>query len=111
MCIFVPKLAPISRSIWFKEEKIRFSAFQRHKTWDPALKSPEYQFKVPFMMYADFELILEPIQGASNNPNVSSARGVNIHMPSGWCIYSKFAYENVTNPLAYLLLANFLLTS
>ena len=25
----------------------------------------QYQFKVPFMMYADFELILEPIQGAS----------------------------------------------
>ena len=41
------------------------------------------QFKVPFMMYADFELILEPIQGASNNPNISSTRGVNIHTPSG----------------------------
>ena len=32
----------------------------------------QYQFKVPFMMYADFESILEPIQGVSNNPNVSS---------------------------------------
>ena len=51
------------------------------------------------MMYADFESILEPIQGASNNPNVSSTRGVNIHMPSGWCVYSKFAYGKVTNPL------------
>ena len=57
------------------------------------------QFKVPFMMYADFESILEPIQGASNNPNVHSTRGVNIHMPSGWCVYSKFAYGKVTNPL------------
>ena len=37
----------------------------------------QYQFKVPFMMYADFELTLEPIQGASNNPNISSTRGVN----------------------------------
>ena len=52
----------------------------------------QYQFKVSFMMYADFELILEPIQGASNNPNISSTRRVNIHTPSGWCIYSKFAY-------------------
>ena len=51
------------------------------------------------MMYADFESILEPIQGASNNPNVSSTRGVDIHTPSGWCIYSKFAYGKVTNPL------------
>ena len=59
----------------------------------------QYQFKVPFMTYADFESILEPIQGASNNPNVSSTRGVNIHTPSGWCVYSNFAYGKVTNPL------------
>ena len=59
----------------------------------------QYQFKVPFMMYADFELILEPIQGACNNPNISSARGVNIHTSSGWCVYSHFAYGGVTNPL------------
>ena len=59
----------------------------------------QYQFKVPFMMYADFELILEPIQGASNNPNVSSARGVNVHTPSGWCVFSKFSYGDVRNPL------------
>ena len=51
------------------------------------------------MMYADFESILEPIQGASNDPNMSSTRGVNIHMPSGWCVYSKFAYGEVTNQL------------
>ena len=51
------------------------------------------------MMYADFKSILEPIQGASNNPNVSSTRGVNIHMPSGWCVYSHFTHGDVTNPL------------
>ena len=51
------------------------------------------------MMYADFESILEPIQGASNNPNVSSTRGVNVNTPSGWCIYSHFSYENFTNLL------------
>ena len=39
----------------------------------------QYQFKVPFMMYADFESILEPIQGTSNNSNISSTRGVNVH--------------------------------
>ena len=60
----------------------------------------QYQFKVPFMMYADFESILEPIQGASNNPNLSSTREVNVHKPSGWCVYSHFAYGKVTNPLS-----------
>ena len=29
----------------------------------------QHQFKVPFIMYADFESILEPIQGVSNDPN------------------------------------------
>ena len=59
----------------------------------------QYQFKVPFMVYADFDLILEPIQGASYNPNISSTREVNVHTPSGWCIYSHFSYGTVTNPL------------
>ena len=58
----------------------------------------QYQFKVPFMMYADFESILKPIQGASNDPEISSMKGVNVHTPSGWCVYSKFAYGKVDNP-------------
>ena len=57
----------------------------------------QYQFKVPFMMYADFESVLEPIQGASNNPGISSVRGLNIHTPSGWCVHSEFAYGEVSN--------------
>ena len=43
----------------------------------------QYQFKVPFIMYADFESILELIQGASNDPGISSMRGVNVHTPPG----------------------------
>ena len=60
----------------------------------------QHQFKVPFIMYADFESILEPIQGARNNPNLSSTRGVNIHTPSGWCLYSRFAYGDLDKPLS-----------
>ena len=59
----------------------------------------QHQFKVPFIMYADFESILEPIQGACNNPNISSNRGVNVHTPSGWCLHSKFAYGDLDDPL------------
>ena len=55
----------------------------------------QFQFKVPFIMYADFESILEPIQVPGNNPSISSMRGVNVHTPSGWCIFSKFAYGKV----------------
>ena len=63
----------------------------------------QYQFKVPFVIYADFESILVPVSGAPNNLEMSPTRGinevVNVHQPSGWCMYSKFAYGKVTNRL------------
>ena len=58
----------------------------------------QHQFKVPFIMYADFESILERIQGVKNDPSISSTRGVNSHKPSGWCLHSKFAYGKVKKP-------------
>ena len=57
------------------------------------------QFKVPFMMYADFESILEPIQGPNPEPTGSYTSEITKHSPSGWCVYSKFAYGEVKNPL------------
>ena len=63
-------------------------------------KDGQNQFKVPFIMYADFESILEPMgpQGSgSPNPNQTYTNEVNQHTPSGWCVYSKFAYEDVDN--------------
>ena len=57
----------------------------------------QYQFKVLFVIYADFDSILVPVSGmpsgSLNNPEMSSTRGINVHQPSGWCMYSKFAYE------------------
>ena len=38
----------------------------------------QFQFKVLFIMYADFESILEPIQGPENNPRISTTRGINV---------------------------------
>ena len=58
----------------------------------------QFQFKVPFIMYADFESILEPIQGPGNDPRMSSTRGINVHTPSGWCVRSEFAYGRIKNP-------------
>ena len=57
------------------------------------------QFRVPFMMYADFEAILQPIQSPSPDPSQPYTSEVNQHIPSGWCVYSKFAYGNVQNSL------------
>ena len=60
------------------------------------------QFRAPFMMYADFESILTPVQDPSPSapdPNKPYTTKVNHHIPSGWCVYSKFAYGDVKDPL------------
>ena len=57
------------------------------------------QFKVPFIMYADFESILQPIQDPNTDPRESYTSKVTHHAPSGWCVYSKFAYGEVKDPL------------
>ena len=62
-------------------------------------KDGQNQFKVPFIMYADFESILEPMDHGSPNPNQLYTNEVNQHTPSGWCVYSEFAYREVDNLL------------
>ena len=57
------------------------------------------QFKVPFMMYVDFEAILRTVNGRSPNSNKPCTKKVNRHIPSGFCVYSKFAYGEVKDPL------------
>ena len=54
----------------------------------------QYQFKVPFVIYADFESILVPVSSAAGDTGKPSTRSINVHEPSGWCINSTFAYEN-----------------
>ena len=58
------------------------------------------QFKVvPFVIYADFEAILKTIEAPKSNPEESKTKVINQHIPSGFCVKSKFAYEKVENPL------------
>ena len=65
-------------------------------------KDGQNQFRVSFIMYADFESILEPmdpVEPGPPNPNQPYTNEVNQHTPSGWCVYSKFTYRDVDNPL------------
>ena len=59
----------------------------------------QYQFKVPFIIYADFKSLLEPIQGPGLNPTGPWTTETSNHIPSDWCTYSKFAYGKVEDPL------------
>ena len=59
----------------------------------------QYQFKVPYAMYADFESILQPMEETIINPEGSYNKDISKHIPSSFCIYSRFAYGEVRNPL------------
>ena len=63
-------------------------------------KDGQNQFRVPYIMYADFESILEPMGPVEpGSPNQPYTNEVNQHTPSGWCVYNKFAYGDVDNLL------------
>ena len=69
----------------------------------------QYQFKVPFMLYADFESILKPVDEqyrdrmdatkTERKDKASHTEKINTHIPSGWCVHNTFAYGDVPNPL------------
>ena len=63
-------------------------------------KDGQNQFRVPYIMYADFESILEPMDPVEpGSPNQPYTNEVNHHTPSGCCVYSKFAYGDVDDLL------------
>ncbi|XP_057289360.1 uncharacterized protein LOC130613020 [Hydractinia symbiolongicarpus] len=55
----------------------------------------QQQFKVPFAIYADFEILLISVEDARGEKTKKLSK----HVPSGWCTYSTFAYGSVPNPL------------
>ena len=63
------------------------------------LKFSSVQLKVPFVIYSDFESILEPMDTYSNDPTISHTNHVNKHTPSGFCTYSTFAYGSIEHSI------------
>ena len=57
------------------------------------------QFKVPFAMYADFKTILKSIEKSNFDPDKPYTKEINQHIPSGFCVFSKFAHGEVENSL------------
>ena len=69
----------------------------------------QYQFKVPFMLYADFESILKPVDEwykekmnrmkAGRKGKAPYTEKISKHVPSAWCVHSAFAYGDVPDSL------------
>ena len=56
------------------------------------------QFRVQFIMYTDFKLILkpmDPVEPGSPNPNQPYTNEVNQQTQSGWCVYSNSLTETL----------------
>ena len=69
----------------------------------------QYQFRLLFMLYVDFESILKPADErcrdrlntmkADRKGKASYTENINTHVPSGWCVHSTFAHGDVPDPL------------
>ena len=69
----------------------------------------QYQFMLPFILYADFESIVKPVDDrykekmnrikAGIKGKAPYTEKISEQVPSGWCVHSTFAYGNVLDPL------------
>ena len=61
------------------------------------LEFNEYQksYKVPFIIYADLECIIEKIDGCKNNPENLSTSKVNEHIPSGFSMSTISSFRSI----------------
>ena len=53
--------------------------------------------KAPFIIYADFERIIEKIDGCKNNPENSSTTKVSEHIPSGFSTSTISSFRSTEN--------------
>ena len=53
--------------------------------------------KLPFIIYADLECLLEKISTCYNNPDLSSTTKINQHVPSGYSIFTNCSFDKSYN--------------
>ena len=61
----------------------------------------EKSMKLPFVIYADLECLLEKMSTWINNPNESSTTKINKHTSSGHSIFTHCLFDESKNKLNY----------
>ena len=61
----------------------------------------EKSMKVPFIIYADLECLLEKMSTCINNPNEPSTTKINKHTTSGYSIFTSCSFDESKNKLNY----------
>ena len=57
----------------------------------------EKSMKVPFIIYADLQSLLEKINTCYNNPEKSSTTKINKHTPSGYSLFTQCSFDATKN--------------
>ena len=61
----------------------------------------EKSMRLPFVIYADLECLLEKMSTYINNPNESSTTKITKHTPSGYSIFTYCSFDESKNKLNY----------
>ena len=61
----------------------------------------EKSMKLPFVIYADLECLLENMSTCINNPNESSTTKIDKHTPLGYSIFTHCSFDKSKNKLNY----------
>ena len=61
----------------------------------------EKSMKLPFVIYADLECLLEKMSTCQNNPNKSSTTKINKHTPSGYSLFTHCSFDESKNKFNY----------
>ena len=59
----------------------------------------EKSMKLPFVIYADLQCLLEKMSTCINNPNESSTTKINKHVPLGYSIFTHCSFDESKNNL------------
>ena len=57
----------------------------------------EKSIKLPFVVYADLECLLEKMSTCQNNPKESSTTEINKHTPSGYSLLTHCSFDKSKN--------------
>ena len=61
----------------------------------------EKSMKVPFIIYADLDSLLEKMNTCHNNPEKSSTTKISKHTPSGYSLFTRCSFDTPKNKLDY----------
>ena len=61
----------------------------------------EKSIKLPFIIYADLECLLEKMNNCYNNPEESSTTEINKQTPSGYSLFTHCSFDETKNKLDY----------